>query len=344
MNCPNCGNEVRGNFCTNCGTRIEQEQASPPTPSEIDPGATAAIRPGDLTNLAERESAGPQPPGPAASDPGATAMMRPEDLQGLRSGAQQPPTGPGMGRESQRPYEAPSPGPADQQPYGGQSAGSGGQPPYETPGAGPTPTPPSGGNWARELGVASPQTSYGGPAGGPQRLVFPGGISMVMPPGISQVLAPLEPVGKQYLAWIGAVLLFIGTFLSTKTYSVSAGILGSFSGSDDLWQWASFIWPLLIVLLALASAGVAFLRDYKWLVVTGGVSFLILILQFLYTFSTGVSVSGLSAHPSWGWIILFPAALLILAAGVMRPGPRDNPDDHGLERLLDQSRNRTGAR
>jgi hypothetical protein len=28
----------------------------------------------------------------------------------------------------------------------------------------------------------------------------------------------------------------------------------------------------------------------------------------------------------------------------MRPSARDNPDDHGLERLLDQSRNRTGAR
>jgi hypothetical protein len=194
--------------------------------------------------------------------------------------------------------------------------------------------------------VASQPSSYGGPGGGPvggpQRLAFPGGVSIVVPPGIPQALAPLEAVGKQYLAWIGAGLLFIGTFLSTKTYSVNAGIFGSVSGSDDLWQWANFIWPLLLVLLAAASVGVAFLRDYKWLVVTGGVSLLILILEFLYTFSSGVS--GVSAHPSWGWIVLFPAALLILAAGVIRPNPRDNPDDHGLERFLGQSRNRTGAR
>ncbi len=320
MNCPNCGNEVRGNFCTNCGTRMDE--ASPPPPSEVDPGATAVIRPGDLTNLAERESAGQQPSGMAGGDLGATAKMRPEDLQGTGPGAQQPYGTPGMAPEGQQPY-GPGTGPA---PAGG--------------------APPSGGNWARELGVA-PQSSSGGAAGGPpgapQRLNYPGGVSIVVPPGLQQALAPLEGAGKQVIAWVGAVLLFIGTFLATKTYSISAGIYSA-SGSHNLWDWASFIWPLLLVLLAAASAGFAFIRDYKWLVVTGGVSLLILILEFLYTFSTGVSIPGLSAHPSWGWIVLFPAALLIIAAGVTRATARDAQDDQGLEKLLGQARNRTGAK
>jgi hypothetical protein len=69
----------------------------------------------------------------------------------------------------------------------------------------------------------------------------------------------------------------------------------------------------------------------------------ILIIQFLWTFSSGYSISGVSAHPSWGWILLFPGALLILAAGAMRPTPRDRQDDAGVMRLIGQARSRTGA-
>jgi hypothetical protein len=166
-----------------------------------------------------------------------------------------------------------------------------------------------------------------------------------VPPGIPQALAPLEAVGKQILAWIGAALVFIGTigFLDTKGWTVSNGIF-SISFSRNFWDWAPF-WGAVILILSLAVAAIAFLRDYKWLLPAGGLLLLILILEFLYTFSTGVSASGVSAHPVWlTWIILFAGALAILAAAAMRPNPRDNPDDHGVERLLAQSRNRTGTR
>lgn len=160
---------------------------------------------------------------------------------------------------------------------------------------------------------------------------------LIVPPGVQQQLAPLEGIGKQYLAWAGCLLLLIGTFVSDKTYSVSVSFLGtSYSGSVSLWDYATF-WSLVLLLLIAASAGLAFIRDYKWLLLTGAASFVILVLNLLFAFA---GVSSLSAHPSWGWILLLPGALLILAAGATRPTPRDAVDDNGVMNLIGSLRSR----
>jgi hypothetical protein len=165
-----------------------------------------------------------------------------------------------------------------------------------------------------------------------------------VPDSVQNALTPLEPVGKQYLAWIGSILLLVGTFLSVKTYTYNGPNLGLNVGipsaSQNFWDFSG-IWAFIVLVLALGSAGLAYIRDYKWLVVTGGVSFLILVLNFLFTFS---GTLGLSARPSWGWIVLFLGALLIMAAGAMRSTARDAENENGLNNIIASVQNRGSNR
>ncbi len=155
-----------------------------------------------------------------------------------------------------------------------------------------------------------------------------------IPDSVQNALAPLEPVGRQYLGWIGAALLLIGTFLSVKTYTYNGPNLGLNisvpSASQNFWDFSG-LWAFVVLVLALASAGLAFIRDYKWLLVTGGVALIVLVLNFLYTFS---GVLGLSARPSWGWIVLLLGELAVLAAGAMRSTTRDAENANGLDNLI----------
>ncbi len=164
-------------------------------------------------------------------------------------------------------------------------------------------------------------------------------IGFAVPPGVQDALEPLRPVGKQYLAWIGSALLLVTLFaFPAKTYSYSVLAINA-SASRTLWDYGTF-WGVILLLLALASIALAYVRDYQWLVVTGAISFLILLLNFLYTFS---GVLGLSAHPSWGWILLFPSALIIMAAGAMRSTPRDAENPNGLGNIVAQVQNRSAG-
>jgi hypothetical protein len=155
-----------------------------------------------------------------------------------------------------------------------------------------------------------------------------------IPDSVQSALAPLEPVGRQYLGWIGAAFLLIGTFLSVKTYTYNGPNLGLNisvpSASQNFWDYSG-LWAFVVLVLALASAGLAFIRDYKWLLVTGGVSFVVLVLNLLFAFS---GVQGLSARPSWGWIVLFLGALGVLAAGAMRSAARDAENPNALNNLI----------
>lgn len=160
-----------------------------------------------------------------------------------------------------------------------------------------------------------------------------------VPDSVQNALAPLEPVGKQYLGWIGAALLFVGLFVSAKTYSYSALNI-NVSASQSLWNYGTF-WAVILLLLVAATAILAYVRDYKWLVVTGGVSLVILIVNFLYAFSGEV---GFSAHPSWGWILLFPGALIIMIAGAMRSTARDAENENGLNTIISSVQNRSSSR
>jgi hypothetical protein len=156
-----------------------------------------------------------------------------------------------------------------------------------------------------------------------------------IPEPVQRALAPAEGLGKQYVAWIGCALLFIGLFVSAKTYTFNGPIV-SVTATRSLWDYGTF-WAVILLLLVLASAGIAYIRDYKWLLVAGGVSLLILLLNFLFAFS---GEAGFSAHPSWGWILLFPGALILIAAGAMRPTPRDAMNDNGLTNVISSFQSR----
>ena len=135
-------------------------------------------------------------------------------------------------------------------------------------------------------------------------------------------LTPLEQFGRQPIAWVGSALVFIGVFLPVKTYTVSSSII-SFSVSWSLWD-LNALWSLIVLLAAVASAFIAWQRDYRLLWVTGGIIALAELINLLFTFS---SPAGTSAHPSWGWILLIPGVLLILAAAVLRANPGEPQGD-----------------
>jgi hypothetical protein len=167
-----------------------------------------------------------------------------------------------------------------------------------------------------------------------------------VPESVPNALAPLEPVGRQYLGWLGAALLLVGVFLHVKTYTYNGPGVGLAqipvpSFSQSLWD-LSAIWGFIIVVLAIGSAGLAYIRDYKWLLVTGGAALVILVLNFLFTFSSPYILT--SAHPSYGWILLFPGALAVLAAGAMRSTARDAENSNALNNLIASVQSRSSNR
>ena len=70
-------------------------------------------------------------------------------------------------------------------------------------------------------------------------------------------------------------------------------------------------------------------------------SLVVLVLNFLFTFS---GVLGLSARPSWGWIVLLAGALAVLAAGAMRSTPRDAENPNGVDNLIASVQSRSTSR
>ena len=290
--------------CPNCGKEVQGRFCT--NCGAQMPEAAAPESSQGMQGMAAPESGGRQPyvspfQAGGTGDPGATSVIRPGDL----------------------------PDAAEQQPYG-------------TVGRAEPPPPDS--NWARELGVgqtssveAKPPAPSVATASSNPGLRYPSRFTAPAP--VQEWLKPLEALGKQYVAWIGSALLLIGLFISAKTYSVSIGIYSA-SASRSLWDYGTF-WAIILLLLVVASAGLAFVRDYKWLLITGVASLVILILNFLYAFS---GEGGVSAHPSWAWILLFPGALLIIAAGAMRTTARDAQNDQGLDSVIASLRNMTGGR
>lgn len=173
-----------------------------------------------------------------------------------------------------------------------------------------------------------------------------GPFGIQIPDNLQSTLTPLEPVGRQYLGWIGAALLLVGVFLHVKTYTYDGPGIGIAripvpSFSQTLWD-VSAVWAFVIIVLAIGSAGLAYIRDYKWLFVTGVASVVILLINFLFTFSSPYLLT--SAHPSWGWILLIPGALAVLAAGMMRSTARDAENTNGLDNLIAAVQSRSSNR
>jgi hypothetical protein len=137
---------------------------------------------------------------------------------------------------------------------------------------------------------------------------------------IQDALAPLDPLGKQLVTWIGCVLIIIGIFLPIKTWSWSIGIL-SYSQTDNYWDLNTPLSVLYLIAL-LAAAGFAYLRAYVWNWFIGAFFLVFLVLGFINSFSADVSgITGFSARPSWGWVFLVAGLAALLAGTAMRePG------------------------
>jgi hypothetical protein len=129
------------------------------------------------------------------------------------------------------------------------------------------------------------------------------------------LVAPLEPVGKQIMAFIGAVILFIGIFFfSVRSVSVFIA-----STSQSLWSFNAFF-GLILLLSVIVAAGAAALRMYAWLWVASAAALLFVVLAFLSDLTmNGTGVPGLSWSVSWsGWIVLIIGLLALIASAAMR--------------------------
>jgi len=134
---------------------------------------------------------------------------------------------------------------------------------------------------------------------------------------IQKYLAPLQRLGNQRVAWLGSLLLLIGVFLPAKAASIP---FANLTVSASIWDFAKFEGFLLIV-LALASAGLAYLRDYKWLWGTATAATLFLVIEFF------ASLTETYIHPAWGWFILFSGLILLFAAAAQRRDPLETTGD-----------------
>jgi hypothetical protein len=153
----------------------------------------------------------------------------------------------------------------------------------------------------REDGTLSPDHSRPG---------FPSGRSLER---FQRYLAPLQRLGNQRTAWIGATLLFIGVFLPAKAATIP---FLNVTISASFWDFSKFE-SLLLIVLALGSGWLAFIHDYKWLWITGGVALLFTIIEFFD------ALTGSYLRPSWGWLALFPGVALLLAAAALKRDPRE---------------------
>jgi hypothetical protein len=130
---------------------------------------------------------------------------------------------------------------------------------------------------------------------------------------IQKYLAPLQRLGNQRSAWIGAALLLIGVFLPAKAATIP---FLNVTVSVSFWDFSKFE-SLLLILLAFASGWLALIHDYKWLWITGGVSLLFMAIEFIDALTSSY------IHPSWGWLVLFPGVALLLAAAALKRDPRE---------------------
>lgn len=128
--CRNCGSEVKGNFCTNCGTPLEQDQMPA---GSADSGATTVIRAEDLQNMEAQRLRDQQPAQnpagevqPPADQPVTPSWANP--APGSPTPSELPPSGqPAWAQPDTSSPQPPPPnwsqGSAGGQSFGGQSGG-----------------------------------------------------------------------------------------------------------------------------------------------------------------------------------------------------------------------------
>lgn len=157
------------------------------------------------------------------------------------------------------------------------------------------------------------------------------------------------------LALVGATLLIIGAFCPLVRFPIVGDINYFHNGMGD---------GVLIVILAVATAGIALADRVKWASITGGAALLVMIMSFLgfhtkitelknnleieladNPFKEFADVAINSVQMQWGWAVLLLGAMLTIYAGwsaarapkinMSKTPVHDNPSDtlRDLERL-----------
>lgn len=138
-----------------------------------------------------------------------------------------------------------------------------------------------------------------------------------LPPQVQRYLAPLARFGNRNLAYAGAVLVFLGVWLPIKALSIP---FADITVTANFWDVSKFE-SLILILAAAASAGLGYIRDYRWLWATAGVILLFEIIQFFD------ALTATYIHPSWGWVVLLAGVLLLFAAAALDRDPREKQGD-----------------
>jgi hypothetical protein len=285
MNCPNCGSDVKGAFCTNCGTKVSQEAGAPAAPR--DPESTSVLRGEDMAAFSQQQGAEATNPPSWSSEGPPTASTR---STGEPPDNAPPPADDGGWKSTP---------PSQQQPAYPPPAATAPAPQPATPRMRPAMATGGRSNWSAPLD------------------------NFAQSSGIQKALAPLEQLGRQKIVWIAAAVLIIGLFLPERTYTFSSAFISA-SASQSWWDYST-LGALLVLILAAASAFVAYARDYKWLWISGIIVLVFEVKVFIDAFSS--IVVGASFHPSWGWIFLFIGMLGLLAAAMMRPSAGEAQGD-----------------
>lgn len=282
--CRNCGGEVKGKFCTNCGTPIPEESGS----SADESGATTVIRAEDLRAMQERELAGGGPGGAFSQEQTGAQPNNPADTgpawgqaasSNQQGGFQEVPTGGG--------YTQPPPNQSYNQTYS-------------------APPPPQG----------NPQSFYGGGTGGTTMTgsytamgvgdLISGALNVLtsrMPDVIPLVIvyAIIYTIG-QFLGKGGVGLSLIGALVGLVGYAViEAGMVlitnsttsGETASFGDLMPRIMAVLPRLIPAVILAAIAIAI--GLVIIIIPG-----IVLFTFLLFVPQSVTLDGASVFGSFG--------------------------------------------
>jgi hypothetical protein len=136
---------------------------------------------------------------------------------------------------------------------------------------------------------------------------------------------------SRILGIIGAALVIIGIFLPLVTVSVAqAGISQSASFFDSIkaGSWEGYV----LLLSGIASLILAALRKYRFLIATGLIALIVVVLNFI-NLKAGLAKAlgmadaeslermGIEVSTQWlGWIVLIIGSLILIAAGATGRG------------------------
>jgi len=115
---------------------------------------------------------------------------------------------------------------------------------------------------------------------------------------------------QQQIGFIGLALMTLGIFLPIMRLVDGSAVNLWGDGNGD----GIFILMLIIIGLVLNIS-----NSYRYLWIPGGIAFLILVWEFIYTIRQFNESSDVIKRLDFGWIIITAGILLVLATSVFKP-------------------------